>query len=123
MAEKARHSIDATQLLKELATDPHHGLASDEATKRLERYGHNELTKEKGISPSALLFNQFKDVLIIILLVAVVLSVVVGECVDAAILGVRDVSLQSESDRTLRRIGGNALSEAGRLSGVIHDQP
>ncbi|MDD5190705.1 MAG: cation-translocating P-type ATPase [Dehalococcoidales bacterium] len=54
------------------------GLSAAEAKDRLAKYGRNELTVEKKNSPWVLFFNQFKSALIIILLIAVVLSVVVG---------------------------------------------
>jgi Ca2+-transporting ATPase len=82
------HSMDVPQVLKELNTDPRHGLTDDEAKRRLETYGYNELKKEEGVSPLTLFFNQFKNILIIILLIAIVLSALVGEVVDAAIIGV-----------------------------------
>jgi Ca2+-transporting ATPase len=49
-------------------------------------YGYNELRQEKGVSPLALFLNQFKNLLIVILLVATVLSAVVGEHFDAALI-------------------------------------
>jgi Ca2+-transporting ATPase len=73
------HSIEATQVLKELNTDPHKGLTGDEVKRRLEKYGYNELKKEEGVSPFTLFINQFKNILIIILLIATALSAVVGE--------------------------------------------
>ncbi|MDI6763169.1 MAG: cation-translocating P-type ATPase [Thermodesulfobacteriota bacterium] len=88
MAERAWHSIEATQVLKELNTDPRHGLTEDEAKRRLEQYGTNELKKEEKASPFTLFLNQFKNILVIILLIAVVLSALVGEVVDAAIIAV-----------------------------------
>ncbi len=80
------HSIEAAQALKELDTDIHKGLTEDEAKKRLEKYGSNELKKEEGVSPLTLFINQFKNYLIIILLVATVLSAAVGEVVDAILI-------------------------------------
>lgn len=88
MAERAWHSIDVPQVLKELNTDPCHGLTEDEAKKRLEKYGYNELKKEERVSPLTLFFNQFKSILIIILIIAIVLSALVGEVVDAAIIAI-----------------------------------
>jgi Ca2+-transporting ATPase len=80
------HSIEPPQVLKELDTNLHKGLTEDEVKKRLEKYGYNELKKEEGISPLTLLINQFKNVLIIILLIATVLSALVGETFDAALI-------------------------------------
>jgi hypothetical protein len=51
-------------------------------------FGPNELTKKKGISPWRLFLEQFKSILIIIPLIAVVLSAVVGEPIDVVIIGV-----------------------------------
>jgi len=82
------HSIEAAQVLKELDTDIHRGLAEDEVKRRLEKYGYNELKKEEKISPFTLFVNQFKNILIIILIIAIVLSALVGEVVDAAIIAV-----------------------------------
>jgi len=64
------------------------GLNAPEAQKRLGRYGANELSEKKGISPWALFLRQFKSFLIIILLIAVVLSAVLGEVADAVIIGI-----------------------------------
>jgi Ca2+-transporting ATPase len=82
------HSIESAQVLKELNTDIHRGLNEEEVKKRLEKYGYNELKKEEKTSPLTLFFNQFKNILIIILTVAIVLSALVGEVEDAVIIAV-----------------------------------
>ena len=64
------------------------GLEPPEAQKRLERYGANELAEKKAISPWVLFLEQFKSFLIIILIIAVVLSAVLGEVADAVIIGI-----------------------------------
>lgn len=81
------HSKEADAVLKELETG-FRGLDQEEAGKRLEKYGYNELEKQKRASPLRLFGNQFKNVLIIILLVATALSLAIGETVDALIIGV-----------------------------------
>ncbi|MCX5997370.1 MAG: cation-translocating P-type ATPase [Chloroflexi bacterium] len=62
------------------------GLTSGEAQHRLEEYGFNELGDEDRISPWLLLLEQFKNILIIILLIAVVLSAFLGELTDAIVI-------------------------------------
>jgi Ca2+-transporting ATPase len=79
-----RQAEDALSALK----SGRQGLEPPEAQKRLGRYGANELAEKKGISPWALFLRQFKSFLIIILLIAVVLSAVLGEVADAVIIGV-----------------------------------
>jgi Ca2+-transporting ATPase len=80
--------MEPAQILKELNTDLHNGLTEEEVGRRLENYGYNELKKEGKISPFTLFFNQFKNILIIILLIAIVLSALVGEVVDGAVIAV-----------------------------------
>jgi Ca2+-transporting ATPase len=62
------------------------GLSQAEAQKRFVEYGPNELQKEKGTSPIKMFFEQFTDILIIILLAATALSIAVGEIVDAIVI-------------------------------------
>ena len=83
---KAWHAMETAQVLRELDTDLHRGLTKDEVRRRLEQYGYNELKKEKRISPFTLFLNQFKNILIVILLIAIVLSAVIREFTDAGII-------------------------------------
>ena len=80
------HAMSRDAVLKELETDPLNGLTPDEAGRRLERVGPNELKHEKAVSPVTIFVHQFKNLLIVILIVAVVLSALVGELVDAAVI-------------------------------------
>jgi Ca2+-transporting ATPase len=80
------HSMEPAEVLKDLNTDPRAGLGEEEVKRRLEKYGYNELKEEEGISPFMLFITQFKNILIIILLIATVLSALVGETFDAALI-------------------------------------
>lgn len=80
------HTMEPQQVLKELNTDAHQGLSDEEVKTRLEKYGYNELKKEEKVSPFTLFINQFKNILIIILLIATVLSALVGEIFDAGLI-------------------------------------
>ena len=80
------HSLEASQVLKELNSDAEAGLGEQEARNRLEKYGYNELIKEEKVSPFILFLNQFKNILIIILLIATFLSALVGEMMDALLI-------------------------------------
>lgn len=86
MANGVWHSIESAQVLKELNTDIHQGLTEDEAKRRIEKCGYNELKKEDKVSPLTIFVNQFKNILIIILLIATILSALVGEIVDAILI-------------------------------------
>ncbi|MFQ6085342.1 MAG: cation-translocating P-type ATPase [Candidatus Bathyarchaeia archaeon] len=82
------HSVEIDDLLKRLETDKERGLSSDEAKRRLEKYGPNELVAEKGFSILGLLIDQFKDAFIIMLLFATVASYFVGEVTDAILIAI-----------------------------------
>lgn len=64
---------EAEQVMKDLDAVPE-GLTSDEASKRLQKYGKNELAKPKGKSLIRRFLEQLADPMIIILLVAAVVS-------------------------------------------------
>ena len=64
------------------------GLTGAEADRRLKENGPNELQGARRASPWALLLEQFRNVLIIILLIAVALSAVLGEGVEAVAIAV-----------------------------------
>ena len=59
------------------------GLTSAEAAQRLEEYGPNELQAAGRVSPWTILLEQFKNVLIIILLFATALSASLGHGLEA----------------------------------------
>jgi Ca2+-transporting ATPase len=62
------------------------GLTQREANERLTVYGSNEIRAERGISRAAIFTKQFKDPLIIILLIATAISAFVGELIDSTII-------------------------------------
>ncbi|MCI2424696.1 cation-translocating P-type ATPase [Candidatus Acetothermia bacterium] len=62
------------------------GLSQKEAQKRLSQFGPNELAKKKKISPWLLLLEQFKNYLILILLIATVISAIQGKEGEAILI-------------------------------------
>jgi len=64
------------------------GLTDEEAARRLEEYGPNELQAAGHISPWTIFLGQFKNVLIIILLIATLLSAFLGHAVEAVAIAV-----------------------------------
>ena len=87
-AAPAWHTLEPAHLAGQLRTHLRHGLDPAEAARRLTEYGPNELQAAQRISPWTLLLEQFKNVLILILLVAVVLSALLGHSVEAIVIGV-----------------------------------
>ena len=62
------------------------GLSNAEAKKRLEQNGFNELKGKEGESTLKLILNQFKDPLVIILIIAAIVQMFLKEAVEAIII-------------------------------------
>ena len=73
-------------VITKLETDSAEGLSTVAAAKALEKYGPNELAAEKKESFFIKLLNQFKDFMIIILIVAASISGSMGEILDASVI-------------------------------------
>ena len=69
---------EVEEVEKELETDLNKGLNSDEVQKRKEKYGLNELKAKKKKSLFQKFLDQFKDFSIIVLIIAAIVSGVVG---------------------------------------------
>jgi len=66
-----------------------HGLSDDEAKKRLEQYGYNELKAKKKTLPIVVFFRQLLSPLIYILVAAAIISILTQHYLDAwVILGI-----------------------------------
>ncbi|RBP64486.1 Ca2+-transporting ATPase [Alkalibaculum bacchi] len=79
-------SKSSKEVLKELDVNPATGLSNQEAQKRLEKYGENKLKAKPKKSLLSLFLAQLNDMLIYVLLAAAVITLVIGEYVDAIII-------------------------------------
>ena len=68
------HQLTVEALAASLATDPRRGLAGAEARARLARFGRNELEAAKPVPAWRRFLAQFRDVLVVLLLVATAIS-------------------------------------------------
>ena len=73
-------------ILKELDVIVSEGLSDEEAKVRLEKYGHNKLLAKKKKNIFQLFVAQLQEWLIYILFAAVVITLFMGEHIDAAII-------------------------------------
>ncbi len=80
---KAWYTLTAEEVLAQLGSAAT-GLSALEAAQRLAANGPNELKEGKRISPLQIFLGQFKSLIIWILIVAGVLSGILGEGVDAS---------------------------------------
>ncbi|KYK38848.1 MAG: calcium-translocating P-type ATPase, SERCA-type [Theionarchaea archaeon] len=79
------HTREAADCVKRLNTSTD-GLTEAEAEKRLAEFGYNELKKRKGRGVFSIFVDQFKDLLIMVLIAATVISFLLRETTDAYII-------------------------------------
>ena len=85
--QPAWHALTTDQAFARLKASPA-GLTRAEAARRLAEYGPNELQAASCVSPWAVLLGQFKNALIIILLIATALSAFLGHGIEAIAIAV-----------------------------------
>lgn len=108
-------ALDAVHTATALETNAEHGLSEAEAAARLARDGPNELQADDGPRWPRLLLAQFRDVMILLLLAAAVISIVVGDAADAGMIAVI-VVLNATIGFTQELRAARAVGELRKLS-------
>lgn len=83
MHDQESHGKPVEQLVSDFRTHLELGLTQDEAAARLRQHGPNELHERPRPGFLALLWDQFNNYLVIILVVAALVSLALGEWVDS----------------------------------------
>lgn len=78
------HALSTEDVLEKLETKLENGLTDEVAKKRLEKIGPNQLAEKPRPSFLSLVLSQLKSFVVILLIVASIISAVLGEWVDAA---------------------------------------
>ncbi|NPV87234.1 MAG: cation-translocating P-type ATPase [Anaerolineae bacterium] len=125
----AWHALSAEETLQKLNTTPQSGLTSEEAKKRLEIYGYNQLVEKPRPGFFQLLIGQLNNFIVILLIVAAIVSAILGDTVEAiaiisivilnAILGVVQESRAEEALAALKRMAApdaQVLRDGRRVS-------
>jgi Ca2+-transporting ATPase len=81
--EKAWHALKTEQVLRDLEAYKE-GLTSEEAERRLASYGPNQLYEAPRTGFLAMLWDQLNSFVVILLIVASVVSALLGDYVEAA---------------------------------------
>ncbi len=85
-ASSAHHSLAAHEVVLLLGTHAHDGLSQSEAERRLEQFGPNELPAAKAGGWLLRILGQFHHPLIYVLLVAGVVTLVLGDGVESGVI-------------------------------------
>ena len=83
MLDREPHGKPIDDVVRALESRVDQGLSATEAAERLRRDGPNELTEKPRPGFLALLWDQFNNYLVIILIIAALISVALGEYVDS----------------------------------------
>ena len=75
------YSMDVNTVVEDLSSSVTNGLTTQQVEERQTRYGENKLKEKKKKSLIRKFFEQFKDVMILILIVAAIVSFVIA-CVE-----------------------------------------
>ena len=81
-----RYQQTPQQTIETLNSTLEIGLNKAEAQKRLEQHGPNELVESGKKSPWAIFFSQFKEVMVIVLIIAALVSAVLGEFTEVIVI-------------------------------------
>lgn len=115
------HSLKKEDILSVLEVDQNLGVKSEEINKRLTHYGKNSLTTKKGISSLKLFLLQFNQPLIYILLVASIVTALLGEKTDSfvifCVLLVNAVIGYVQESKALKAI--DALAKISRVNATV----
>ncbi len=80
------YRLDVDASLTELKTDAAAGLSSEEAARRRDQYGANALPRGERVNLLQLLLNQFKSILVIVLIAAALISLLLGDVKDVIVI-------------------------------------
>ncbi|KFN92353.1 cation-transporting ATPase [Tetragenococcus muriaticus 3MR10-3] len=72
-------------VLEQLNVDAN-GLSTQEVKRRQESEGLNEIEQEKKKSIASLFFDSFKDAMVIILLIAAIVQVLLGDYIETIVI-------------------------------------
>jgi Ca2+-transporting ATPase len=109
------HAMGAEDVLEQLETFPENGLTSEEATSRLREFGPNQLTEAPPTTFWQMLWEQFNNFVVILLVVAAVVSALLGDYIEAgAIMAI--VILNATLGVIQERSAEQALAALQRLA-------
>ncbi len=128
--EQEWHTLKADDVLKHLEA-PHEGLSSAEAQRRLETYGANQLNEAPRPSFLTILWAQLNNFVVILLLVASVVSALLGDYIEAAAImaivilnSVLGIIQEQRAEQALAALKKLAAPEAQVLrDGARHSVP
>ncbi|MEA1885062.1 MAG: cation-translocating P-type ATPase [Thermotogota bacterium] len=88
MDKQEWHTYSIEETAEKLDTDLNAGIQESVVHQRLEKYGKNELEEKKGRNPIKIFLMQFTSTIVIVLLVAAVITGLIGELRDTIVISI-----------------------------------
>ncbi|MFU8802290.1 MAG: cation-transporting P-type ATPase, partial [Bradymonadaceae bacterium] len=85
-SQRPWHTYDTSEVFEEVGVDPERGLSQEEARRRLEEFGPNQVEAARETPWYKVLIKQFLDPLIYLLLLAALVALVFGKLVDTLVI-------------------------------------
>jgi P-type Ca2+ transporter type 2C len=130
-SDQTWHQLEVNAVLAKLETDQTYGLDETVAAERLERDGPNALIEAGVKSPWLILLEQFTGTMVLVLILAAVVSIVLGEVTDAiailvivvlnAALGFSQEFRAEQAMAALRQLSSPTVRL--RRGGKLHEHP
>lgn len=80
------HALEREQVAQQLNADTRDGLGSDEAKRRLQQYGRNELEGGPGVQPFKILLRQVANAMMLVLIMAMVVSLAIRSWIEGGVV-------------------------------------
>ena len=74
------------EVLEKWEVTPEKGLSDNEASQRLEQEGYNEIADKEKVPTWKLFLETFKDAMVVVLLIAAIVQLVLGEWIESIII-------------------------------------
>jgi Ca2+-transporting ATPase len=81
--EAVWHTLPAHEVARRLGTDATRGLALAEVARRLRQYGPNALAETRDRPALAIVLDQFKSLIVVLLIAATAVALALGEIIEA----------------------------------------
>ena len=82
--DESWHALQTEEVIERLFSSTEGGLSREEAERRLEEFGPNELIEAPPVTFMEMLKDQFNNFVVIMLIIAALISALLGEYLEAA---------------------------------------
>ena len=90
------YKLSVEQVLAQQGADAETGLTAGEAQQRLAQFGRNELVERGVKSRWSIFLAQFKEIMVIILIIAAIISALLHEYLDATVIMIIVILIKPE---------------------------